>query len=68
MGLGKGVRLGLLQSMNIEIGNDSFTKKPSIFEEIAYRDTWGNGADSFIAMNYERLVLMRDLLLRLPKN
>jgi len=27
-----------------------------------YRDTWGQGADSFIAMIYERLVLMRDLL------
>ncbi len=49
-------------SMNIEIGDDTFTKKPSILEEIAYRDTWGKGADSFIAMIYERLVLMRDLL------
>ncbi|MFP4381549.1 MAG: site-specific DNA-methyltransferase, partial [Candidatus Sumerlaeia bacterium] len=28
----------------------------------AYRDTWGKGADSFISMIYERLVLMRDLL------
>ncbi len=49
-------------SMNIEIGSDSFTKKPNILEEIAYRDTWGKGADSFIAMIYERLILMRDLL------
>ena len=49
-------------SMDIEIGNDTFTKKPSILEEIAYRDTWGKGADSFIAMIYERLILMRDLL------
>lgn len=49
-------------SMDIEIGGDSFTKKPNILEEIAYRDTWGKGADSFIAMIYERLVLMRDLL------
>jgi DNA modification methylase len=49
-------------SMDIEIGNDTFTKKPNILEEIAYRDTWGKGADSFIAMIYERLVLMRDLL------
>ena len=49
-------------SMDIEIGGDSFTKKPNILEEIAYRDTWGRGADSFIAMIYERLVLMRDLL------
>ncbi len=49
-------------SMNIEVGGDTFTKKPNILEEIAYRDTWGMGADSFIAMIYERLVLMRDLL------
>ncbi len=49
-------------SMDIEIGGDTFTKRPNILEELAYRDTWGNGADSFIAMIYERLVLMRDLL------
>ena len=49
-------------SMDIEIGSDTLTKKPNILEEIAYRDTWGKGADSFIAMIYERLVLMRDLL------
>ena len=49
-------------SMNIEIGEESFTKKPSVIEEIAYRDTWGRGADSFIAMIYERLKLMHGLL------
>ncbi|GMU96462.1 site-specific DNA-methyltransferase [Ignavibacterium album] len=55
-------------SMNIEIGDpesgtsEQFTKEPSILEEIAYRDTWGKGADSFISMIYERLSLMRDLL------
>jgi adenine-specific DNA-methyltransferase len=49
-------------SMDIEIGDETFTKKANILEEIAYRDTWGKGADSFIAMIYERLVLMRDLL------
>ena len=49
-------------SMDIEIGDNTFTKKPSILEEIAYRDTWGKGADSFISMIYERLVVMRDLL------
>lgn len=49
-------------SMDIKVGSDTFTKKPSIIEEIAYRDTWGKGADSFISMIYERLVLMRDLL------
>ena len=53
-------------SMDIVIpssgGGDTFTKKPNVLEELAYRDTWGRGADSFIAMIYERLVLMRDLL------
>jgi DNA modification methylase len=49
-------------SMDIEIGDETFTKKPNILEEIAYRDTWGRGADSFIAMIYERLTLMRDLM------
>ena len=49
-------------SMDIEIGDETFTKKPNILEEIAYRDTWGKGADSFIAMIQERLALMRDLL------
>jgi len=49
-------------SMNIEIGEENFTKKPSVIEEIAYRDTWGRGADSFIAMIYERLKLMHGLL------
>ena len=49
-------------SMNIEVGTDEFTKQPSVLEELAYRDTWGKGADSFIAMIYERLKLMHDLL------
>ena len=42
-------------SMDIEIGEETFTKDPNVLEEIAYRDTWGQGADSFITMIYERL-------------
>jgi site-specific DNA-methyltransferase (adenine-specific)/adenine-specific DNA-methyltransferase len=49
-------------SMDIEIGDEQFTKQPSVLEELAYRDTWGKGADSFIAMIYERLKLMHGLL------
>ena len=49
-------------SMDIEIGDETLTKEPTVLEELAYRDTWGKGADSFIAMIYERLSLMRDLL------
>lgn len=29
-------------SMDIEIGDDTFTKRPIILEKIAYRDTWGS--------------------------
>jgi site-specific DNA-methyltransferase (adenine-specific)/adenine-specific DNA-methyltransferase len=49
-------------SMDIEIGGETFHKEPNILEQIAYRDTWGRGADSFISMIYERLILMRDLM------
>ena len=49
-------------SMDIEIGGETFHKEANLLEQIAYRDTWGRGADSFIAMIYERVVLMRDLL------
>jgi len=49
-------------SMDIKIGDEEFTKKPSIIEEIAFRDTWGKGIDSFITMIYERLKLIQGLL------
>ncbi|MDR2489017.1 MAG: site-specific DNA-methyltransferase [Desulfovibrio sp.] len=49
-------------SIAITIGEACLTEKKRILEEIAYRDTWGRGADSFINMIYERLILMRDLL------
>ncbi|MDO9538086.1 MAG: site-specific DNA-methyltransferase [Thermoplasmata archaeon] len=49
-------------SMNVEIGNERFTKAANILEELAFRDTWGKGADSFISMIYERLSLLHDLL------
>ncbi|MBK7727104.1 MAG: site-specific DNA-methyltransferase [Gammaproteobacteria bacterium] len=49
-------------SLDIEIGGETFHKEANLLEQIAYRDTWGRGSDSFISMIYERLVLMRDLL------
>ncbi|MCE2971681.1 MAG: site-specific DNA-methyltransferase [Burkholderiales bacterium] len=49
-------------SIDIEVGGETFHKEPGLLGQIAYRDTWGRGADSFIAMIYERLILMRDLL------
>jgi adenine specific DNA methylase Mod len=46
----------------IEIGDETLSKEPNVLEEIAYRDTWGKGKDSFLAMIYERITLMRDVL------
>lgn len=49
-------------SMDIEIGGETFHKEANLLEQIAYRDTWGRGTDSFVSMIYERLILMRDLM------
>ncbi|MGH7986738.1 MAG: site-specific DNA-methyltransferase, partial [Candidatus Binataceae bacterium] len=50
-------------SVDIEVGDgDLLTKEPSVVEEIAYRDTWGRGADSYLSMLYERLLLFRGLI------
>jgi len=49
-------------SMKIEVGGEEFTKQPTVLEELAYRDTWGKGADSYLAMIYERLKLMNGLM------
>jgi len=49
-------------SIDIKINGNEVTKKPSIIEEIAYRDTWGKGISSYLNMMYERLKLMHDLL------
>lgn len=49
-------------SLDVEIGGETFHKEANLLEQIAYRDTWGRGADSFISMIYERLILMRDLM------
>src|SRR5437868_3484731 len=40
----------------------AFTKKPSIIEQKAYRDTWGRGLDSYLQWFYETLVILRELL------
>jgi adenine specific DNA methylase Mod len=37
-------------------------KEHSILEEVAFRDIWGRGTDSYAEFLYERLTLMRELL------
>jgi len=49
-------------SMDVEIGEETLAKEPNVLEEIAYRDTWGRGKDSYLTMIYERLSLMKSLL------
>ncbi len=48
--------------IEINLGGNEFQKKRNILEEIAYRDTWGKGEDSFLSMIYERLILIKQLL------
>lgn len=49
-------------SFDVEIGDAEVTKAPSVVEEVAYRDTWGKGRDSYIAMMNERIRLIYALL------
>lgn len=49
-------------SLNVEVGGADVTKSPSIVEEVAYRDTWAKGVDSYLSMMRERLALIHGLL------
>jgi DNA modification methylase len=49
-------------TIDIEIGDETFQKVPNVLEEVAYRDTWGKGYDSFLSMMYERILLIKNVL------
>lgn len=49
-------------SFEVEVGAESLVKEPSVVEDVAYRDTWGRDRESYIAMLYERLAIVRGLL------
>ncbi len=51
-------------SFSLAVGDQEveITKEHSAIEEMAYRDTWGRGAESYLTMIHERLLLMRELL------
>ena len=36
--------------------------RPNLIEQIAYRDTWGGGLDTYLGWMYETLFLLRELL------
>ena len=49
-------------TMDVEIGDQNISKEGNVLEEIAYRDTWGKGDDSFLCMLAERISLAKDIL------
>jgi adenine-specific DNA-methyltransferase len=49
-------------SVTTTIGGERFEKQQSIIEEKAYRDTWGQGIDSYMHIMYARLKLVYELL------
>ena len=49
-------------SVTVEIGDEEVVKHPSTLEEVAYRDTWGRGTESYLGMMMSRLRLMSELL------
>ena len=52
-------------TMNVPIGDGKETlgKDQSALEMVAYRDMWGKGIDSYLNMLFERLTLMKELLI-----
>ena len=49
--------------INVEIENGlSDEKLPTLIEEIAYKDTWKDGLDSYLSMMRDRLELLKRLL------
>jgi len=46
----------------LRVENEEFTKEPSVIEQKAYRDTWGQGLDSYLQWFYESIVMLRELL------
>ncbi len=49
-------------SFQANVGDQRFTKDPSIIERKAYRDTWGDGIESYVSWFYESVVILRELL------
>ncbi|GAB5518216.1 MAG: hypothetical protein RhofKO_04670 [Rhodothermales bacterium] len=49
-------------SFQAQVGDERFTKAPSLIEQKAYRDTWGRGIDGYLKWFYETAVLLHELL------
>ncbi|MCL4535123.1 MAG: site-specific DNA-methyltransferase [Bacteroidetes bacterium] len=49
-------------SFQVRVDGEGFTKEPSVIEQKAYRDTWGQGLDSYLRWFSEAAMLLRELL------
>ena len=49
-------------SFKVKIEDEEFVKEASIIEQKAYRDTWGQGLDSYLQWFYETAILLYELL------
>ena len=49
-------------SFDVEIGDETLVKSSSVIEDVAYRDTWGRGTNSYLAMICERLRVINELM------
>ena len=49
-------------SFHVDVNGEDFTKQPSILEMKAYRDTWGQGVDSYVHWFYETALLLGEFL------
>lgn len=57
-----GVGADFTLDVNIGAGQTASGKAQAQLEVVAYQDTWGSGAASYLHMLYERLTLMKELL------
>lgn len=49
-------------SFKVQVGGETIEKEASLIEEKAYRDTWGQGLQSYLDMLAARLAFARELL------
>ncbi|MEW5849265.1 MAG: site-specific DNA-methyltransferase [Myxococcota bacterium] len=54
--------LGTHVSVALQVGEDPLPHDAGVVDEVAYRDVWGDGDDSYLSMMLPRLRLMRELL------
>jgi adenine specific DNA methylase Mod len=49
-------------SFQVEIEDARFLKEPSVIEQKAYRDTWGQGASGYLQWFYDTALLLNEML------